>query len=158
MVRTSDRGEPAKINLCRLSTDSLESSTGCPAIGPLWEIVLLLHDSSFPALLVSATRFLVPTRRAHGRRQREAWEACGKTHKKLEWRHFGRFSVGSIGKWMENGTLVRVGHRVGYAALFPLVRRSVYRHRPLIRPCLPGLQVAERTGMNISGNGRTNPF
>src|SRR5882757_1352817 len=77
-VRTSDRGEPAKISLCSLRTDSMENRPDSSLAGPPSDKISAGNRKAFSMncpflpLLDSVTPFLVPTRRVHGRRHREA--------------------------------------------------------------------------------------
>src|ERR1700685_2772560 len=64
-VRTSDRGEPAKINFCRWRTDSVENSPNSCSGGASRDRTfagncIALSMKSFLALLDSASRVLVP--------------------------------------------------------------------------------------------------
>src|SRR6266403_766775 len=77
-VRTSDRGQPAKISFCSLRTDSMEKRADSSLAGPPSDKISAGDRKAFsmnwPFLppLDSVTPFLVPTRREHGRRHREA--------------------------------------------------------------------------------------
>src|SRR5262249_58473969 len=75
-ARTSARGEPAKISLCRLRTDSIENGPDSSFAGPseattsVGDWIALSITCPFLALLDSASRFLVQKRREYGQRQR----------------------------------------------------------------------------------------
>src|SRR5580658_914607 len=78
-VRTSDRGEPAKISFCSLRTDLMENTSDSTSAGPPCDgtsagdcIDLSMNGPSL-AQLDSAARLLAPRKMERGRRRREGW-------------------------------------------------------------------------------------